>query len=207
MGSVVLSLPNSIQNDRLIKENAQLRQKMESLKELYFENQRLKKLLAFKQDSVFKLVASRVIGRLPDNWSSGVIIDKGSFSGIRRGMPVITYDCLVGRVAEVEKFFSKVTLITDPGLGVSALIQRSRQEGLVCGTLGLYLMMKYLPQDADAQEGDLVVTSGLNSQYPKGISIGKVSYIAKDSSGLSSYCLITPERNLSRIEEVMVVLQ
>ncbi|MBI3990849.1 MAG: rod shape-determining protein MreC [Candidatus Omnitrophica bacterium] len=189
------------------KEIDLLKQKLYVTNEIYLENGRLKSLLAFKQKTPFKVVAAKVIGRSADNWSSIAIIDKGSYHGIKRGLVVITYLGLAGRVIETENSTSKIMLINDPGLGVSAIVQRSRQEGLVSGTLGRSLIMKYLPKDADIQPDDVVVTSGLTQAYPKGLAIGTVVNIGEEFSGLSRYCLVKPAVNLSSIEEVLVIIQ
>ena len=198
---------NLVQNESLKRENEFLRYKINSLNESYQENARLKNLLSFKNSSSFRLIASRVIARSSDSWSSGLIIDKGTQNGIRRGMSVITYLGLAGRVIEVASTTSKVMLLSDPNLGVSSIIQRSRQEGLVVGTLGGSLIMKYLPEYADIKVGDTVVTSGLNDTYPKGILVGEIIEVGKDFSGLSRYCLVKPAVNLSNLEEVLVVVQ
>jgi rod shape-determining protein MreC len=152
------------------------------------------------------VVPARVIGRSADNWSSIVIIDKGSYNGIRRGFVAINYLGLVGRVIEVGDTASKIMLINDPSLGVSSVVQRSRQEGLVSGTLGRSLIMKYLPKDADIQPSDTIVTSGLTSAYPKGLLIGTVVSIGEEFSGLSRYAIIMPAVNLSSIEEVLIII-
>lgn len=156
---------NFIRNDILTKENDYLKNKLNALEELSLENQRLKNLLSFKQNSLNKLIAANVIARSADSWTSNIIIDKGRSNGIRQGMAVVTYLGLVGRVIETQAFTSKILLISDPNLSVSAIVQRSRQEGLVCGTLGSNLIMKYLPEDADINIQDKVITSGLNEVY------------------------------------------
>jgi rod shape-determining protein MreC len=97
-------------------------------------------------------------------------------------------------------------LISDPNLGVSALVQRSRQEGLVSGTLGTYLTMRYLPKDADIKIQDVIVSSGLNEVYPKGLLIGTVIDIGKEFSGLSRFATIKPAIDLSNIEEVLIII-
>jgi rod shape-determining protein MreC len=114
---------------------------------------------------------------------------------------------LVGRVNEVTALTSKVTLINDPNISVSAMLQRSRQEGLVSGTLGNYLIMRYLPEDVDAKVGDIVVTSGLNELYPKGVLIGTVAEINKEFSGLSRYAIVRPAVTLSGVEELLIIVQ
>lgn len=197
---------NLIRNEALERESDLLRNKINSLNEAYLENERLRESLAFKQKSSLKLIPARVVARFADSWSSSVIIDKGSSNGIRPGMGVITYLGLVGRIMEVTSSTSKVMLLSDPSLGVSSFIQRSRQEGLVSGTLGNNLIMKYLPEEADMKIGDVVVSSGLNSTYPKGILIGKIIEIGKEFSGLSRYAIIEPVVSFSNIEEILVVV-
>jgi rod shape-determining protein MreC len=122
-------------------------------------------------------------------------------------MPVVNYLGLVGRVIEVSGSASKIMLINDPNLSVSAIAQRSRQEGLVTGTLGNSLVMKYLPADADIEISDTVVTSGFSSNYPKGILIGTVTSINTEFSGLSRYALIKPAAGLSGLEEVLIIVE
>lgn len=198
---------NFIQNEKLKKEIDLLKNRLNTLDGIYLENERLKNLLAFKQKSQQKAVAARVIGRSPDAWSSSIIIDKGRRDGIKDGLAVINYLGLIGRVVETQESISKVLLMNDPNLGASALIQRSRQEGLVSGTLGTHLIMKYLPEKADIKIQDTVITSGLNEAYPKGLLIGTVVEINNDFSGLSRYALIKPAVNLAGIEEVLIVIR
>lgn len=207
LGGMIFYHRNYIQNERLNKEAGLLKNKLNALNEAELENQRLKDLLYFKQKSPFKLTAARVIGRSSDSWSSSIIIDKGSYNGIRRGMSAITYLGLAGRVIESQQYTSKILLLSDPNLNVSAMVQRSRQEGLVCGTLGSYLIMRYLPEEPDIKIGDVVVTSGLSENYPKGLLIGTVVDIGKEFSGLSRYAIIKPAVEFSSIEEVLVIIQ
>ncbi|MDD4894032.1 MAG: rod shape-determining protein MreC [Candidatus Omnitrophica bacterium] len=205
-GGIIFYHHNMAQNERLRKEINFLKQKLNTTSEVYLENKRLKSLVSFKQKTPYRVVPAKVIGRSADNWSSIVIIDKGSYNGIRRGFVAINYLGLVGRVIEVGDTASKIMLINDPSLGVSCVVQRSRQEGLVSGTLGRSLIMKYLPKDADIQPSDPIVTSGLTSAYPKGLLIGTVVSIGEEFSGLSRYAIIMPAVNLSSIEEVLIII-
>ena len=206
LGGIIFYHHNLVENERLSKENELLKYKLNALNEIYLENVRLKNNLFFKQQSAFKVIAARVIARPADNWSSGLIIDKGSLQGIRKGLAVATFLGLAGRVVETTDSTSKVMLLNDPNLGVSGLVQRSRQEGLVCGTLGANLIMKYLPDDADIKLQDVIISSGLTDAYPKGLLIGRVVDIGKDFSGLSRYAAVKPAVDLSNIEEVLVII-
>jgi rod shape-determining protein MreC len=183
-----------------------LRRKLFDLREFEQENARLKGLLSFKQKSPLRLVSARVIARSPDSWSSSVLIDKGRFNGIRRGMAVINAQGLVGRVAESVDNSSKIFLVNDPSQGISSIVQRSRQEGLVNGYLGSNLIMRYLPEDAKITVGDIIITSEFSQVYPKGLLVGKVINIAKEFSGLSLYAVVKPAADLSSIEEVLVII-
>ncbi len=207
LGAIIFYHRNFTQNQKLQRDVDFLRNRFNTLIEISKENTRLKDLIAFKQKSPLKLIAARVIARSPDNWSSSVIIDKGRHNGIRPGMAVVTYLGLAGRVIETAEFTSKIMLINDPDIGVSSLVQRTRQEGLVCGTLGPYLMMRYLSGDSDIKVQDTVISSGLNDSYPKGLLIGRVIDIGNEFSGLSHYAIIKPAVNLSCLEEVLIVIK
>lgn len=205
-GAIIFYHRNFLQNERLQEKIDLLKNKLNTEKEIYMENARLEDLLSFKQKSPYKLIAARLIARSPDTWSSSIIIDKGRHHGIKKGMVAINYLGLIGRVIETQEFTSKILLISDPSLGVSCLDQRNRQEGLVCGTLGSHLMMKYLTEDSGIKVEDIIITSGLNQTYPKGLLIGKVVDIGKEFSGLSRYAIIKPAVNLSSIEEVLIII-
>lgn len=207
LGAVIFYHRNFTQNEKLQKEADFLRNRFNTLIEISKENTRLKDLLALKQKSPLRLIAARVIARSADNWSSSAIIDKGRHHGIRPGMVAMTYLGLAGRVIEASGFTSKVLLINDPNIGVSSLVQRTRQEGLVCGTLGPYLIMRYLSGDSDIKVQDTIISSGLADNYPKGLLIGRVIDIGSEFSGLSHYAIIKPAVNLSSLEEVLIVIK
>jgi len=198
---------NYLQNELLKKEVGYLKCKLNNQDEIVLENQRLRESLSLKKSSTFKVIAASCIGRPSDNQSSGIIIDKGKANGIKTGMTAITFLGLVGRVTEVSSGTSKVALINDPNFAVSAITSRSRQEGLVCGTLGNSLVMKYLPADADISSGDTVITSGTSQFCPKGLLIGSVKEIVQEFSGLVSYAYIKPVVELSSIEDVLIIAQ
>lgn len=197
---------NLVQREQFIRHADSLRRKLNESEELYLENARLRELVSFRQRSPYRVIAARVIARSPDNWSSAVIIDKGRLSRIKRDYTAITQLGLVGKVIETTDSTSKILLINDPNLGVSAMVQRSRQEGLISGSLGGSLVMKYLPKDADINISDVIITSGLGSIYSKGLVIGQVVEVGDEFSGLGRYAIIKPAVNLSSLEEVMIII-
>jgi len=197
---------NMLQSQGLQSDVDSLRWRLFNLREVTQENVRLKNLLNFKQKSPLRLVAARVIGRSIDSWSSSVVIDKGRYDGIKPGMAVISPKGLVGSIAESMDNTSKVLLINDPNQGIFCIVQRSRQEGLVSGTLGSNLIMRYLPDGAQIIAGDIIITSELSQIYPKGLLLGQVVNIGREFSGLNRYALVKPIVDLSSIEEVLVII-
>jgi rod shape-determining protein MreC len=205
IGGIIFYHRNMVENERLRNRVDFLRQELNMTAQVYQENKRLNNLLALKQKSPYRVIPARVIARSPDSWSSVVIIDKGTSSGIRQGLIARTYLGLAGRVIETSSSVSKVILINDPNLSVSAIVQRSRQEGLISGTLGSSLIMRYLPRDADIKVNDTIITSGLTDNFPKGLIIGTVTDVGDEFSGLSRYAIVKPAANLSNVEEVLII--
>jgi rod shape-determining protein MreC len=197
---------NYIENGALKRRVDFLENKLNQEREVFLENERLKQLLSFKDEIPYKVITARVIGRDPSNWASAIIINKGKRNGIRKSYVSVTFLGLIGRVVEEHETTSKVLLINDPNMCISALVQRSRQEGLVCGSLGGLLVMKYLPKDCDIKVDDTVVTSGLTDNYPKGLLIGTVAEVGTEFSGMSSYAVIKPAVNLSALEEAFIII-
>jgi len=197
---------NMLQLEAIRRQNELLRRGLSEVNETLAENSRLKDILGYKQQAPYKVIVARVIGSAADTWSSAVILDKGRSNGVRKGQVAVTYAGLAGRVVEVSDSTSKVMLMNDPDLSVSCIDQRSRQEGLVSGTLGNTLVMKYISKDADIAVGDTIVTSGLTEAFPKGILVGEVREIGEEFSGLSRYAVILPAANLANLEEVLVII-
>lgn len=205
-GGIIFYHRNMVYNRRLSVEVNLLKRKLIDAEEAHSENMRLRGLLDLKRDSAYKVICAAVIGRSPSSWSSSLIINKGSRHGIRKGFVCVGFLGLIGRVVEVTPLVSKVMMINDPNLCVSSLCQRSRQEGLICGSLSGVLLMKYLAKDCDIKASDVIVTSGLTDVFPKGIVIGKVEQVREEMSGLSRYAVVRPAVDLSAVEEVLVII-
>lgn len=200
---------------RTFEEYKRLREEVDSLKarlvgfdEVMRENARLERLLEFKRKLIYSSVAASVVGRDPSSWNSSMIINKGGQDGIRQGMPVMNALGVVGKIAEAGERQSKVILLTDPQFSVAALVQGSREFGLVSGTLQEGLCrMRYLNADARVNVGDKVITSKLSSSFPEGLLIGEVVEIIPSAQKPTKECLIKPVVLFSQIEEVLVILK
>lgn len=190
------------QNKQLTQELAKVQFNATRLNELSSENQRLRSLLSFKSNSPYRAEAAEVIGQDPGLFSRILIIDKGLSHNLRSDMAVVTFSGVVGRLVEAGNQVSKVMLITDPNSRLSARIERSREEGLLVGTLGPNCRLRYLSLEADVKIGDEVVTSG-GEIYPKGLLIGEVISLGREADGMAQYAIVKPAVKFSQLEEVL----
>ena len=194
------------QENRTLKEEVtRLRKEEMFLLETQRENERLHQILQLREDISLPTIAARVIGKDPSNWFRSILIDKGFREGIKKNAAVLSPKGLVGRVIEVMEGTSRVQLITDPNCAVGALVQAGRVGGLVVGEVGPFCRLKFLPQGAEIQVGDSVLTSGLSGLSPKGIPIGTVSAVHKKENALFQEAEVLPKVDLSSIEEVLVI--
>lgn len=200
------------ENERLREEIAFIEGQLIKFQELQKENYRYRRLLEFKQASDHLLLPAEIISRDPSQWFGSITINRGYLDGVAREMAVVTPQGLVGMVSTVSPNSSQVILITDPRLPVSAMIQRSRDPGIV-GIVESYshdpsfLRMTYLPPETKIQPGDAVISSGLGGVFPKGLFIGTVKEVGLDQFGLVLSAVLEPGVNFNRLEEVLIVLE
>ena len=179
------------------------------------ENNRLKEQLGFAVSMDEKNIPAQIISRDLDNAFSYLTIDKGSVNGIRKNMPVVAFQNgnqgLVGKVIQVGTFTSQIMPVYNTNNIVSALIQNTRDLGLVNG-LGSQespLQMQYIKKRVleELSFGDVIVTSGENDNYMRDIPIGSISKITVLDYNSSLNIELTPIIDFSRLETVIVVNQ
>jgi rod shape-determining protein MreC len=195
------------ENEKLVEDLQQLQAENLRLRDLALENSRLQQLLEFKQTSPLELTAAKVVGRDPTNWYRTAMINKGEQAGLKAGMGVITPVGVVGRIIKTTPAASQVLLLTDHNSSVAALVQRTRDEGLVEGTEAGLARIKYLPILSEVGVDDVVLTSGLAGIFPKGLMIGQVTEIQKKEDGLFQVARIKPAVDFTKLEEVLVILR
>ncbi len=198
------------ENETLKKQVAELLQYKQNIIEFQRENADLRNLLGFKERSFqYELEAAEVIARDPSNWFNVILIDKGEKHGVKKDMAVITDKGLVGYTISTVSNTSKVVLITDERSSVSAMLQRTRDNGMVKGTIDPapsgYLKMEFLPQDANLVKGDIVISSGLGGLIPKGVVIGEVAEAKKEPHELMQHAIIKPAVDFLKLERVFVI--
>lgn len=174
--------------------------------ELERSNTRLRNLLGFQETIPLKLLAAEIIAKDPSRWFKSVIIDKGQSAGVMKGMPVVVAEGIVGVVVESAAGFSKVLLMIDQNSAVDALVQRTRARGIVQGGTGGDCLFKYVLRKDELNLGDIVVSSGLDGTYPKGLRIGHISDVIRHDSGIFQQVSLTPFVDFEKLEEVLVII-
>ncbi|MBN2656515.1 MAG: rod shape-determining protein MreC [Spirochaetales bacterium] len=181
--------------------------------ELKRENELLREQLNFPGNLDTRHVSCEIISNDPENFFASFVINKGSKDGISRNMAVTAYQDgmygLVGKVINVGLSSSLVMPLFDSTSFISARLQGSRYEGLIEGTGGLgdYVLMKYVTKSARSEIslGDMVITSGMKSIFPKGLNIGRVSEIFSDDYATSLRIELKPVIDFSKLEYVFVI--
>ncbi len=193
-------------------ENRQLRREIEHLqgqnnrlRESASATDRLTELLEFKTQALSTMVAAQVIGRDTSNWYRTIVLNKGESDGIHAEMGVITPAGVVGRVVKTTPGTAVVLLVSDGNNAIAGLIQRTRDEGIVDGTAQGGVRLKYIPLLSTVRTGDRVVTSGLVGGFPRGLAIGTINKIETEEGALFQTAELTPEVDINRVEEVLVI--
>ena len=195
------------ENAELSSENATLQTQIIALQQQVTEIELLSALLDFaraRPENAYQ--AAAVIGRDPSPFLHYVIINRGSDDGIRRGMPVVAQEGLVGRVAQVTANAARVELITDPAAQVGVQLQPSEVDGVLTGSITGDLSVDLIPQDAELQAGDLVFTSGIGGLFPSNILVGQVSSVRQEAQALFQTATVQPVVDFTRLEIVLVIV-
>ncbi len=192
---------------------AELEGQLKDYNEVKKENERLSELLNFDTSTDdLEYLTARVIYKGYGHWFNTFAINRGMSSGIEVDMAVVNGDGLVGRVIDVGANWSRVMTIVDSMSGVSAIVERTRDHGMLAGTVSTgdeaeaKLTMSFLPLDADLVPGDRVITSGLAGEFPKGIPIGEVTEVSTSSNGMKNEAVITPWVDFNHLEEVLIII-
>ncbi len=193
-------------------ENEQLKQAVRQLslvhsayEQMKQENIRLRRLVSLNDTVAFQTVGARVVARTPGFLSNVIYINRGSADGVRVDAPVFSGDGIVGRAVIVASHQSQVQLITNPDASVGVMLERTRTPGVLRGSGDLLLDLNYVSNTEQIAVGDMVLSSGLDGIFPKGLVIGKV-VDSRKGKGVFRAIKVEPIMDLVRIEEVSVLL-
>jgi len=191
----------------LRQQNQELRQMLSNAEEYRQEAERLKGLLDMKQVSGVTGPVANIIGRSSTAWDQSITIDLGAEDGVESGMTIMGATGVIGQVSSTAPHTSTVRLITDPNSGAAVMVQSSRENGIVRGSINGLLYLEDLKEDVIPEVGDVIVTSGLGGSYERGLIVGAVVNVNKSANNPSGTIIVSPNDSASLLEEVIVVFK
>jgi len=193
-------------NERMQEEQLLLNSRLQKFNVLEAENQRLRKLL----ESSFKLSERVIIAELLavdlQPFRHTIVINKGIREGVFDGQPIVDSNGVMGQIIHVGPFSSTVLLITDPTHALPVQVDRNGLRAIAVGTgQSQRLQLEHLPNNADIQKGDLIVSSGLGGRFPAGYPVGTISEIVLDPAESFAKVTVVPSAKLEQSREVLLV--
>ena len=193
-------------NAQLEAENSAMQVQIIELQQQVSEAQLLSTLVDYERRHVEnQYIAASVIARDVSPFMHYVIIDRGSDDGLRKGMPVITQQGLVGKIAAVTAGAARVELINDPGSSINVILQQSGVEAVLNGDITGEIGLDMISQNAVVQPGDLVMTSGLGGNYPANLVIGQVVTVRSEAYSLFQSASVQPAVDFSQLAIVLII--
>ena len=197
-------------NDLLKQRVQELEVELKQKQDLASENTRLKSMLDLKEQSKYKVLTARIIGRDPSIWFDSSIVNRGSLDGVMVNMPVVDGGGVIGRVISTSPLTCQIDLVTrnKSGLGgVIGQIGESNALGVVGGTGKSDLLeMRYVPGIIDVQVGQPVFTSGQDGIYPPGLKVGDIVSVVSGSATTPHVIQIRPASRLNSMQEVGILM-
>src|SRR5262245_5048 len=191
-------------NQRLKDALLRTERERDDLRDQASAGERLQALLEMRKSLPSPGVAAYVVASGLPSGDATLLIDRGTADGVFPGMPVIGLGGVVGRILLSGPTLSKVICLTDPRSGVGVTMQESGFHAVLEGATAGSCAINYLPPYAEVAPGDLVVTSGLDRIYPKGISVGRIVG-RPEGQGLQRRFEVRPTVDLTRLSEVLVL--
>jgi rod shape-determining protein MreC len=197
------------ENEVLRRDNERLRAELLQAQRQAAESGRYQRLLGLRDSTPAETLAARVISidASPYFRVARVEIDRGE-GAVRRGMPVLTSEGVVGRINRVAGHTSDIMLLVDPRSAIDVVLPRTGGRGILRGKPGengYRCSIEYLVRGEQAKEGDKVVTSGLGGAFPRDLAVGKISRVIPGTVGLYQEVEVTPDVDFARLSEVLVV--
>lgn len=194
------------ENQRLRRERMVIESRLGKFEELEAENRRLRNLLDSSVKVGEQVLIAEVVAVEMDPFSRQILLSKGSRSRVYAGQPIIDAHGVMGQVVHVNPLTSAALLITDPGHALPVQLNRNGLRSVAVGTgAASTLALQYLPNNADIQAGDLVVTSGLGGRFPSGYPVGVVESVETDAGRPFAEVIVEPTAQLERNREVLLV--
>ncbi|GAB1370900.1 rod shape-determining protein MreC [Candidatus Kapaibacterium sp.] len=201
--------PKALQNEnRALRElNLELSTEVTKMRTALIENERLRKLIDFREKGTDSLVTAEIVGKSSIELRNYVVINKGNEAGILQGMSVRTDAGLVGNIVGTSENYSLVEMINNRNVKVSAKVQRTGITGIITWSGGEYFLLNNIPTSFDIVKGDVILTSEFSNKYPSDVPFGIVHKVTDEKNSLFFNILIKPYVNLASVEQVFVVMK
>jgi rod shape-determining protein MreC len=199
----VLAVEENIELKTRLSQAMEIKNRYEELEQ---ENSRLKRFVNFTSSVPDTYVAAQVIARDPSPWFKTIMIDKGDADGVIKGSPVLVSEGIVGQIIKVSKNYSRVLLIIDRNSSVDALVQNTRVRGMVKGNNENKSTFVYALRTDEIKPGEMIVSSGLDQVFPKGLKIGRILDVKKTHSQLFQDITIETSVDFDKLEDVLVFI-
>ena len=194
------------ENERLTRENFLNAGLLQTQQELISENDHLRQLLDMKQRVSSTSVAAEILYFGRDPFSRKVIVDRGSSHKIEEGAAVVDDTGLIGQVSRAFPWTAEIALITDREQVVPVQVVRNGLRAAVFGTgYDGFLDLRFMPINAEIENGDVLVTSGIDGVYPAGLPVAVVSNIDRNAAYTFARITCTPAAGVNRHRQVLVL--
>ncbi len=195
-----------VDNEKLLAERQALLARLQQFEALEQENQRLRQMLVSAAQVADKAIAAELVEVSAEPFTRKVVVAKGAKNGVYVGQSVIDAHGIMGQVTQVAGDVSRVTLITDAGHAIPVLNNRSGLRALVFGTGNPdTVKVPYLTANADIQEGDLLVSSGMGGTFPPGYPVARVTKIVNDPNEAFLSITAKPAAQLNHGKQVLLI--
>lgn len=203
------------ENERLLEENAKLKEQLRKYEDIVSKSDYLRNAAILKEKTKYTLVEAQIIGKDPGNWFDRFVIDKGTRDGIKKDDVVIqaiqvdgsiVEEGLIGRVVEVGDDWAKVVAIIDESSNLSFTVIRTQDGGIMKGDFEGNISGYLFDADADVVKGDKLLTSGLGGVFIKGLYIGEIKEVTKNSDDLLVNIEVEPAVNFNKLQDVFVIV-
>ncbi|MEE8222341.1 MAG: rod shape-determining protein MreC, partial [Nitrosomonadaceae bacterium] len=212
--ATIYDLVSVFVSQNLADENARLKQQhllasgqLQQLLALRAENEHLRKLLESKPRNKSKFILAEIVSVPRDPFNRKIMLDKGIQSGSQSGQVVVDDLGVVGQITRIYPWLSEVTLITDKDHSVPVQVVRNGIRSVASGTgKNRTLELRYMANNIDIQNGDLLVTSGIDGVYPSGLPVALVSKIKRNNAAHAfAYITCTPVAGVDRNKQVLIL--
>jgi rod shape-determining protein MreC len=200
--------------NRLRAENAELRRietanarMLLQVEQLAQENRQLRELTGARDRSAVRSVVAEVLYDTRDPFTRKLVLDKGLQQGVASGQPVVDANGVVGQITRVFPLSAELTLITDRNMTIPVQVQRNGMRAIAFGGAEPGRMeLRFMSVNADLKDGDVVVTSGLDSLYPAGLPVGRIVSVDRGRTGNFARVLVDPIAGVDQSRMLLVLL-